>query len=272
MALNLNSSPYYDNFDSTKNYNRILFKPGVAVQARELTQLQTVLSDQLSQLSSFTLKDGAIISGCEEKITVVKYIKIKDSDLDGAAIANSALASYIGSKIVGSITGLTAQIIDVRKGTEAENPNTKTLYIAYTGRGDSITKVFSMNETLTVSSDNVLLNGKKFVSIDSGSASVGSNTRYEGTAPRIQLSAGIIYARGTFIRTTDLAAYIDPFVVKADKNIGFYVLESIVTSSTDETLLDVAQGSFNYYAPGADRLKLIASLRSYKQSVKRLEL
>ena len=263
MALNLNSSPYYDNFDSTKNYNRILFKPGVAVQARELTQLQTVLSDQLSQLSSFTLKDGAIISGCEEKISVVKYIKIKDSDYDGAAIANNSLASYIGSKIVGSITGLTAQIIDVRTGTEAESPATKTLYIAYVSRGNSNTKVFSMNETLTVSSDNSILNGNRFVSIDSGSAAVGSNTRYEGTAPRIQLSPGIIYARGTFIRTTDLAAYIDPFVVVADKNIGFYVTESIVTSSTDQTLLDVAQGSFNENAPGADRLKLTASLRSY---------
>ena len=45
MALetNLNQSPYYDDFDETKNYNRILFRPGFAVQARELTQLQTIL-------------------------------------------------------------------------------------------------------------------------------------------------------------------------------------------------------------------------------------
>ena len=46
MALNLNTSPYFDDFDGDKNYNRILFKPGVAVQARELTQLQTALSDE----------------------------------------------------------------------------------------------------------------------------------------------------------------------------------------------------------------------------------
>ena len=71
MALNLNSSPYYDDFDATKNFNRILFKPGVAVQARELTQLQSVLSDQIAQLGSFTLKDGAIVSGCEEKLVNV---------------------------------------------------------------------------------------------------------------------------------------------------------------------------------------------------------
>ncbi len=37
MALNLNTSPYFDNFDKAKKFSRILFKPGVAVQARELT-------------------------------------------------------------------------------------------------------------------------------------------------------------------------------------------------------------------------------------------
>ena len=29
-------APYYDDFDETKNYHRILFRPGHAVQAREL--------------------------------------------------------------------------------------------------------------------------------------------------------------------------------------------------------------------------------------------
>lgn len=80
MSLNLNSAPYYDDFDANKNYQRVLFKPGVAVQARELTQLQTILSDQLGQLSSYTLKDGAIISGCEERISSIRYIKITDVD------------------------------------------------------------------------------------------------------------------------------------------------------------------------------------------------
>jgi len=34
----LNVSPYFDEFDSAKEYYRILFKPGVAVQTRELNQ------------------------------------------------------------------------------------------------------------------------------------------------------------------------------------------------------------------------------------------
>ena len=41
QKTNLNAAPYYDDFDADKNYHRILFRPGYAVQARELTQLQT---------------------------------------------------------------------------------------------------------------------------------------------------------------------------------------------------------------------------------------
>ena len=52
MALDLNVSPYFDDSANAiaKKYNKILFKPGVAVQARELTQLQTLLQNQIEKL------------------------------------------------------------------------------------------------------------------------------------------------------------------------------------------------------------------------------
>jgi len=267
MALNLNSSPYYDDFDGNKNYSRILFKPGVAVQARELTQLQTLLSDQLSQLSSFTLKDGAIISGCEERVSSIRYIKIKDTDLGGTVINNIDLSNYIGAEVIGSTTGLKAQILAVRQGAE-ETPataNVKTLYLNYNDRAGTARKVFAIGETLTVVSLNNTISGHTFVTYDSGSEPTGSRLRYEGSAPKIELSPGIIYARGSFIRTTSLAAFIDPFVIASDKNIGFYISEAVVGSSNTgySDLLDPARGSFNHNAPGADRLQLVASLRSY---------
>ena len=36
-----NLSPYYDDFDESKKFHRILFRPSFAVQARELTQSQS---------------------------------------------------------------------------------------------------------------------------------------------------------------------------------------------------------------------------------------
>jgi hypothetical protein len=51
MGINtdLNVDPYYDDFSEAKQFNRILFKPAKAVQARELTQLQTILQKQVER-------------------------------------------------------------------------------------------------------------------------------------------------------------------------------------------------------------------------------
>ena len=57
MAQNtdLNVSPYYDDYDETKNFHRILFRPSNAIQARELTQLQSILQNQVEKLKSTRL-------------------------------------------------------------------------------------------------------------------------------------------------------------------------------------------------------------------------
>ena len=63
MSLNFNISPYYDDFDETKNYHRILFRPGYAVQARELTQLQTQIQDQIKRFGKHIFTNGSIVVG-----------------------------------------------------------------------------------------------------------------------------------------------------------------------------------------------------------------
>jgi hypothetical protein len=49
---NYNISPYYDDFDETDNYHRILFRPGKSVQVRELTQMQTALQSQIDRIET----------------------------------------------------------------------------------------------------------------------------------------------------------------------------------------------------------------------------
>ena len=43
LTTDFNVDPYYDDYDETKGFYRILFRPGYAFQAREVTQLQTIL-------------------------------------------------------------------------------------------------------------------------------------------------------------------------------------------------------------------------------------
>ena len=106
MALNLNTSPYYDDFSDDKRFHRILFKPGVAVQARELTQLQTLLQDQLDKGFGFVIQEGAVITGCAESTNSIDWIKVNDTDAAAVTIVNSTLVNYVGLEIIGSTTSL----------------------------------------------------------------------------------------------------------------------------------------------------------------------
>ena len=67
---NYNITPYYDDFDETKNYQRILFKPGVSVQARELTQMQTALQAQIDRHGRYTFKDGSRVVDGKDSLAV----------------------------------------------------------------------------------------------------------------------------------------------------------------------------------------------------------
>ena len=46
-----NLKPYFDDYSEDKKFHRILFRPAFAVQARELTQSQTIQQNQVERLS-----------------------------------------------------------------------------------------------------------------------------------------------------------------------------------------------------------------------------
>ena len=56
-------APYYDDFDKakSKNYVKMLYNPGYALQARELTQSQTMLQNQIASVGSYLFKDGSAV-------------------------------------------------------------------------------------------------------------------------------------------------------------------------------------------------------------------
>jgi hypothetical protein len=58
MSTNLNVAPYYDDFDETKGFQQIVFKPGYAVQARELTQMQSIIKDQIAKFGKHIFTQG----------------------------------------------------------------------------------------------------------------------------------------------------------------------------------------------------------------------
>ena len=86
MALDtdLNIDPYFDDFDETKNFHRIMFRPAVPVQARELTQLQTILQNQIERFGDNIFAEGTIIKGCNFIFdSAYYYVKLPDLRVDG---------------------------------------------------------------------------------------------------------------------------------------------------------------------------------------------
>ena len=61
QKTNLNINPYYDDYNSEKNFYKVLFKPGFPVQARELSTLQSLLQGQVESFGSHIFKEGSVV-------------------------------------------------------------------------------------------------------------------------------------------------------------------------------------------------------------------
>ena len=262
MALNLNVSPYYDDFDDAKNFNRVLFRPGYAVQARELTQLQTLLQSQIGKFGNHIFKNGSVVQGCEFKLDSQRaFVKILD-----AGVVNDELADYVGDTVTGATSGITAVILDTATGTQAESPDLKTLYLRYTSGDGSTTAVhFTGGETLTVTSTTAGRNGDTFV-VDNTYDSAEPTNSFWGLSSALTVNDGIVYIDGKFVNHETQTIILSKYSNLPSVKVGFQIVEDTVSAEDDQTLLDPAQGSFNYAAPGADRYQVTTTLVAYEST------
>ena len=142
--INFNTEPYNDDYSVDNKFYRILFRPSFAVQARELTQLQTILQNQISSHGAHVFKQGAMVIPGQISIdNKAQYVKLLAS-YDGV-VAESFIQSVEGKYITGS-SGVKAQIVKVVSATTTDPT---TLYVRYVSSGsDTVTKTFSDSEVI----------------------------------------------------------------------------------------------------------------------------
>ena len=244
MAINFNTTPYYDDFTESKNFQRILFKPGVAVQARELTQLQSALQNQIARFGQNIFKEGSIVIPGQSSVDFFyKYVKLVTAD-------NSIVDDLVGLTVVGSTSGLSGLVLKAETETDTDPP---TIYVKYLNSGTNRASVaFTNGETLTTPT------------LTTSMTVAASSATGFGTAVSVQ--PGVIFAKNNFVyfaeQTIMAEKYTGGEAVDVNKVIGFAVTESIVTSDDDESLLDPAIEANNYFAPGADRYKILLTLEA----------
>ena len=235
MALdtNFNVNPYYDDYDEDKKFLRVLFKPGYAVQARELTQAQTILQKQVERFGSAGYKNGSVVTGAETFAQDATYIKLN--------------SSYLGTDIIANnFTGMT-----ILSNDESKRAEVIRVYEADLGTGDPITLMVKQ------------LYGDAFVAADVIKTNENSPYYAEiaasgvGTGQIFSVTEGIFYYEGFFIKNSQQTVATSKYDnIASNRKIGFEIVETLVKSTSDTSLLDPAQDASNYQAPGADRFKI----------------
>ena len=256
MPINtdLNISPYFDDFDENKNFHRVLFKPHLAVQARELTQLQTILQNQIERFGDNILREGTIVTGgnfVEE--SQLSFVRLQDNDKDGNAFD---VTLYDGLIAEGKVSGLRASIQKSEFGLETQFPDLNTFWVKYLNT--TIDGVGNDRKTFENGEDIVIYDTDGVTVLVTAVAAVSDAV---GFGYGVRCGDGVIFQKGAFVGFTESLVIVSKYdTTPDDVLVGFQTVEEIITSFQDESLLDNANSFNNYNAPGADRLKLTPTL------------
>jgi len=265
QQTNLNVAPYFDDFNPSDNYHRVLFKPGYAVQARELTTLQSILQNQIERFGQHLFKEGAKVIPGNTSYNQL-YYAVQVQNLYLGVPVDAYVNQLVGATITGQTSGVTAFVDKVITSSESIRSAT-TLYVSYISSSttNNSSQTFFDNEALTCNRDifsgllgnTTIPAGTPFASTLTSSATA--------TGSSFSIREGIYFIRGQFVNVDRETLILDQYNNKPNYRIGLNVNEQIINSDIDETLTDNSQGYNNYSAPGADRLKITVSL--FKKSL-----
>ena len=242
VTTNFNVSPYYDDYDEDKAFLRVLFRPGYAVQGRELTQLQTILQKQSSRLGDHIFKDGSKVLGGELTLdTEVSYLKLSSSDT-ASTFADGVISDT--SVTVGAGT-TRAQVVATVNAVGSDAPTLILKFLSGTAfsAGSTIYLEGSTSTTATVSA-----------------------TTPAGDSSIVSINRGVYFVNGFFVLVLPQTLILEKYSNTPTYRIGLTTTEAIIDSSSDTSLLDPASGTTNANAQGATRFKITLTLAKKETS------
>ena len=253
MAINFNTAPYYDDFNADDKFLQILFNPGRAVQARELTQIQSILQNQLSSGADHIFKDGSPIVGADVSLNIRHFIQLGSAD-----------ASWNGRYVYGTTSNAIAQIVQLH-----DDETQPIYYIKPLSGKFADTETIDTYDTVCTGgfdpvNPNVCVDNSFYdptVLYKTGTL-VGKGKALEAT-----INNGIYYVGGHFVPVLSQTIFLDYTSDVPTCDVGIDVEESIVEATVDPRLLDPASGFYNQNAPGADRYSMNLKLTTREDSV-----
>lgn len=271
--LNLNTPPYFDDFDPTKNYVKVPFVPALPIQARELTTLQSIQHHQMEQFAGHVFKDGSIVEGVPiTYYSNTHYVSVEDrmyfanGDLSDEFVSSIDSSFLITNSNTSSDTAVRAIVRISKDGIKADPPNTNRFYLQYLAAGGANNDVlrFEPGDRLYIYSNSqpkfgTLNNTYLQYWVDTLDSN-GSFTA-DGYSFLIGVGAGTVYQKGYFVQVTPHLVTVNAFSTNTTGFlVGFSSTETIVDENIDPSLYDGALGYPNENAPGAHRLKIESTL------------
>ena len=234
------STTYKDDFKDSDNYYRILFNAGRALQARELTQMQTMMHREIERFGSNIFREGGVVrAGNVTLNNSYEFIKL---------VSGTELPTSLVNKVA-TAGGISVRILELKnsKSTAAATP--PTIYVRYedtTGGTAGTTPVRIQNgATLAISGEDDL---------------VVASTDATGRGSTISVDNGDYFVQGHFVFVKKQTIFLNAYTNTHSGIVGFKLTEDVV-SSTDDTALFDNQGAVpNVAAPGADRYRITLTL------------
>ena len=327
-GVDLNISPYFDDYNEDKKFVRVLYVPGRAVQARELTQAQSLQQGQIRRFAEYFFKPGAIIEGCEQTVDLnMDYVKLQSTyngtevdvdDFENQIVfgANTGLKAFCG--IVNDVDGddpksLFIQylssgsiVLTVNNAATTLTPgntitfstgNTATIEATYIDPISSANKILVSNVigTLTTTTANTVANTGAVVTVlvsnisdkrantafdnsetlftanvNTREYALSASTRATSTivnaglaseqtytkGSKVTIKEGVLYIADHFVKHSTQTLILDKYTNEPSYTVGIVPSKSFVDYIGDSSLVDNAQGTPNFQAPGADRFKI----------------
>ena len=239
LTKNTFSSTYKDDFADSDNYHRILFNSGRALQARELTQLQTITQSEISRMGRHLFREGGAVNpGGTTVNNAYEFIK-----LTGELPAND----IVGIQFTSASNGIIVEVLEAVARVSDSEP--ATVYVKYVSSGTAT----SGQTAIRVTAGDTLTGGGETITVQSTNTVANPAT---GKGTRVSIHAGDFFAIDRFVYAREQSMILSKYTSDPDAVIGFKVTQEIITVNDTTALYDNSGATPNVSSPGADRYRI----------------
>ena len=234
------STKYKDDFADSDGYYRILFNSGRALQARELTQMQTIINKQVERFGNNIFKEGAVVKPGGLAIdNAYEFVKLDPT--------STSFTATVGDVLTGGTSGIKAEVLEI---VDAAGGDPATFYIRYVN-----TSASSTTSTTPRFQAGESLGSGRIVQITNTTTNPAI-----GRGTRATVGESVYFTQGFFVYTEAQTALISKYSDVPTADVGFKITQDVVSVDDDVALYDNQGAVPNQTAPGADRYRILLTL------------